>query len=134
VREKARATIDEVDKMGAPAMLGDKFTVTGGEMKKLKTLAKKSVTADDKVRAANRRRDDAEKLCADAVAERDELKKQAAKEKSSVLSNMTVYQKLLAAFQRAPKRLLQIVEDILKQSPEKVEPQKEQHSKTEVTL
>ena len=49
VKEKAKATIAEVEAMGKPTMLGSGFTVTADEMKKLKTLAKKSVNADKQI-------------------------------------------------------------------------------------
>jgi chromosome segregation ATPase len=48
VREKAKATIAEVDAMGKPALLGGGFNMTADEMKKLKTLAKKSVTIENR--------------------------------------------------------------------------------------
>jgi prefoldin subunit 5 len=51
VKEKAKATIAEVDAMGKPAMLGfgSGFTVTADEMKKLKALARKSVSVDKSI-------------------------------------------------------------------------------------
>jgi chromosome segregation ATPase len=45
VREKAKATIAEVEAMGKPALLGG-VNVTADEMKKLKSLAKKGVGID----------------------------------------------------------------------------------------
>ncbi|MCL1821089.1 MAG: plasmid recombination protein [Oscillospiraceae bacterium] len=49
VKEKAKATIKEVDGMGKPQTIGSGFIVTADELKKLKTLAKKSVNADKKL-------------------------------------------------------------------------------------
>ncbi|GHV48538.1 Plasmid recombination enzyme type 2 [Clostridia bacterium] len=50
VKNTAKATIKEVDAMGKPALLGGvNFTVD--EAAKLKSLAKKSVTADDRISA-----------------------------------------------------------------------------------
>ena len=49
VKEKAKATIKEVDAMGKPQTIGNGFIVTVDELKKLKTLAKKSVNADKKL-------------------------------------------------------------------------------------
>jgi len=48
VKEKAKATIAEVEAMGKPAILGG-FNVTGDELKKLKALAKKSINADKQI-------------------------------------------------------------------------------------
>jgi uncharacterized coiled-coil DUF342 family protein len=47
VKDNAKATIAEVNAMGKPTVLGNGFTVTADEMKKLKTLAKKAVTVQD---------------------------------------------------------------------------------------
>ena len=49
VKEKAKATIKEVDAMGKPALIGSGFTVTADELKKLKSLAKKGVGIDKRV-------------------------------------------------------------------------------------
>jgi chromosome segregation ATPase len=49
VKEKAKATIKEVEAMGKPQTIGNGFVVTADELKKLKTLAKKSVNADKQI-------------------------------------------------------------------------------------
>ena len=49
VKEKAKATIKEVDGMGKPQTIGNGFVVTADELKKLKTLAKKTVNADKQI-------------------------------------------------------------------------------------
>jgi len=46
VKEKAKATIKEVETMGKPALIGSGFTVTADELTKLKSLAKKGVGID----------------------------------------------------------------------------------------
>ena len=46
VKEKAKATIKEVDAMGKPQTIGSGFIVTADELKKLKSLAKKGVGID----------------------------------------------------------------------------------------
>ena len=46
VKEKAKATIAEVDTMGKPTLLGNGFTVTNDEITKLKSLAKKGIGID----------------------------------------------------------------------------------------
>jgi len=87
IKEKAKATIAEVEAMGKPALLGG-FNVTGDELKKLKTLAKKSVSADKKVADANRKHDTAIAERNDAVKENIEFKAQqaAAKKKQPSIS------------------------------------------------
>ena len=49
VREKAKATIKEVEAMGKPVLIGSGFTVTADELKKLKTLAKNPPTPTKKL-------------------------------------------------------------------------------------
>jgi diadenosine tetraphosphate (Ap4A) HIT family hydrolase len=71
VKEKAKATIAEVEAMGKPALIGSGFVVTADEMKKLKTLAKKSVTADDRVRGARKKQKAAEDNLSIAEHDRD---------------------------------------------------------------
>jgi chromosome segregation ATPase len=56
VKEKARATIAEVDAMGKSAFFGG-YNVSADELVKLKALAKKSVTINDPLAAMRRRLD-----------------------------------------------------------------------------
>jgi hypothetical protein len=135
VKEKAKATIAEIDAMGKPALLGG-FSVTNDELKKLKTLAKKSVNADKKVADANRKRDAAINERNDAVKENNEFKAQqaAAKKKQPTISDqLTWFSKFMAAMKRAPKRLMAVIEDIMRQPPEHQEPEHDQRRKTEVS-
>jgi uncharacterized coiled-coil DUF342 family protein len=46
VKEKAKATISDIDSMGKPMIIGNGFSVTNDELKKLKSLAKKGVGID----------------------------------------------------------------------------------------
>ncbi|MCL2812666.1 MAG: plasmid recombination protein [Clostridia bacterium] len=116
VKTKAAATIADIEAMGRPAMLGG-FNVTADEMGILKTLAKKAVTASRKVADMKRKLTAAEK-------ERDELKAQIEmKNRPSVMERLTGLDKLTAALKRAPKRLMEVIEDILRQPPERQEPQ-----------
>ena len=46
VKEKAKATIKEVDVMGKPQTIGSGYIVTADELKKLKSLAKKGIGID----------------------------------------------------------------------------------------
>jgi hypothetical protein len=54
VKSSAKATIKEIDAMGKPALLGG-VNFTADEAAKLKSLAKKSVTLDDKISADKKR-------------------------------------------------------------------------------
>jgi len=129
VKVKAAATVAEVEAMGKPALLGG-YTVTADEIKTLKTLAKKSVTASRKVADMKR------KLTA-AETERDTVKSELVKEKKSrpsIKEHLTMFDKFMVAFKRAPKRLLAAIEEILRQPPEKQERQPYQHKRNEASL
>jgi len=121
VKGKAAATVAEVEAMGKPALIGNSFTVTADEMKTLKTLAKKSVTADKKVADMRGRLNAAE-------AERDTAKAELAKlqpPKQSIKEHLSWFEKFTAAMKRAPKRLMAVIEEILREPPERKEPQRE---------
>ena len=120
VKGKAVATLAEIEAMGKPALLGSSFTATADEMKTLKTLAKKSVTADNKVA-------DMRKKLTVAETERDTARAELAQikpPKQSIREHLTWFEKFSAAMRRAPKRLMEVIEDILRQPPEKQEPQR----------
>lgn len=113
VKTKAVATVSEIDAMGKPGLLGG-FSITTEEMKTLKTLAKKSVSADDKVHHAVQRRRAAER-------ERDEAKAKlsvAIKAQPSIHEHLTRFPKFVEALRRAPGRLKAVIEDIMRQPPE----------------
>jgi len=112
VKTKTAATIEEIDTMGKPAMLGG-INVSVDEMKKLRTFAKKGITADKKVADMRRERDK-------AVAELDEEKKK----RPSITGHLNWWEKFLSAMKRAPKRLMAVIEDILRQPPEQPEPER----------
>ena len=119
IKSKAAATVAEIDTMGKPALLGG-FIVSADEMKTLKTLAKKSVKADEKVADMKRRLTAAE-------GERDVLKTQVEAEKKarpSIKQHLSWFDKFTAAMKLAPKRLMAVIEDILRQPPEKQEPER----------
>jgi len=102
IKEKAAATVAEIDAMGKPALLGG-F----------------NVSADEKV-------SDMRKKLTSAETERDTLKteKTAAKKAQPTISeHLTWFNKFMAALKRAPKRLMAVIEDILRQPPEKQEQQ-----------
>jgi hypothetical protein len=113
IKGKAKSTIAEIEKMGKLTMLGN-FSVSAEELTTLKILAKKSVTADGKIADIRR------KLTA-AESERDMLKAEKAaaqKAKPSIRGQISWIDKILAAMKRAPKRLMAVIEDIMRQPPE----------------
>ena len=114
VKTKAAATIAEVEAMGKPALLGG-FNVSADEMGKLKTLAKKGVAIHDNTKELKR------KLTA-AEGERDDAKKQLTEEikkRPSIKEHMTWWDKFMTAMRRAPKRLMAVIEEILREQPER---------------
>jgi len=116
VKKKEVAAINDIDAMGKPSLFGS-FTVTADEMKQLKKLAKQGVTAEEKAAAAIRKRKAAER-------ERDEAKMELAKEKAkspSMSEHLQWFSKFITALKRAPKRLMAVIEDIMRQPPEKQE-------------
>ncbi|MCL2699942.1 MAG: plasmid recombination protein [Defluviitaleaceae bacterium] len=127
VKEKAKAAAAEIDAMGKPSMLGNGFSVTADEMKTLKTLAKKSANADKRVAEANRKRETAEGERNVAVKELNEIKGQiseAKKNQPTISEHLRWFDKFIAAMRRAPKRLMEVIDDILRSPPERQEPQR----------
>jgi hypothetical protein len=117
IKTRAAATVAEIEAMGKPTVFGG-FSVTADEMGNLKTLAKKAVSAGKKVADMKR------KLTA-AENERDELKAQVEyerKNRPSIKERLTAFDKFASALKRAPKRLMEVIEDILRQPPERQEP------------
>jgi len=119
-KTKAAATVAEIDAMGKPALLGG-VTATADDMKKLKTLAKKGVTIEDNTKELKRKLTTAED-------ERDEAKKQLAaeiKKRPSIKDHLSWWGKFMEAMKRAPARLMAVIEDIMRQPPERKEPEQE---------
>jgi hypothetical protein len=120
VKGKAASTIAAIDAIGKPALFGGGFTVTADEMKALKTTAKRSIKAEE--RAADMKR----KMIA-AESERDDLKKQIAvetKKRPTIKDHLALWEKFITAMRRAPKRLIAVIEDIMRQPPERPEPER----------
>ena len=119
VKTKMAATIADIDNIGKPTLLGS-VTATVDEMKKLKTLAKKGVNADEKVADMKRRLNTVENELGKATAELAEEKKN----RPSISDHTRWFSKFLSAMKRAPKRLLTVMEDIMRQPPEQPEPER----------
>ena len=105
VKKKAVATIEQIENIGKPALLGG-YIVTSDEMEILKTLSKRSIT-DKKIAADMKKERDK------AVGELTEVKKTL----PSIKDRLN-WSKIILALKRAPKRLMQVVEDILRKPPE----------------
>jgi hypothetical protein len=123
VKEKAKSTFDEIDAMGKLTMLGN-FSLTADELTKLKALAKKSLTADEKIRDANRKRKTAENEREAAENKLNEVNARIEASKKSqpkITEHITWFNKFIAALKRAPKRLTAVIEDILRNPPERQE-------------
>jgi len=115
IKEKVKATIAEIDTMGKPSVLGNTINYTPDESQKLKTLAKKALTANKRVNEAN------SKLKA-AEEERDKAVTALAVEKKkhpTISEHLKWYDKFVTAMKRAPKRLMAVIDEILKAPPEK---------------
>jgi hypothetical protein len=126
VKEKAKATIAEVEKMGSLTLLGN-FSLSADELTKLKTMAKKSIGADEKIREANTKRraaEAAQKTAEDKVKEIDRQAAAAKKAQPSISENLNWFNKFMAALKRAPKRLMAVIEDILRNPPEQAAPER----------
>jgi hypothetical protein len=83
-------------------------------MKKLKSLARKSVTADERVTEARRKRKAAESERDDYKAKfEDEVRK-----RPSITDQITWFGKFMAAMKRAPKRLMAVIDEIMRKPPE----------------
>ena len=125
VKEKAKATIKEVDAMGHPIPLVPGVHFTDKEAQKLKTLAKKSVTADDeiadmsrKVKAAEVERDQAKEKLKTAIKDRDIYKRRWERLRDDTAQ-------FVKAIARAPRRLWEVIYDILRQPPERTQPERD---------
>ena len=103
-KAKAAATVAEIDAMGKPTLIGSGFTVTADEMAKLKTLAKKSVTADGKVKEERRKRKAAEDKLAAAERDRDIWKRRY----DDLFAEVKDF---LSAIRNFPQRLLSFINE-----------------------
>ena len=107
VNKKAIATIEQIDGMGKSNLISSGYNFTVDETLTLKTLAKRSVKDRKTASDMKKERDK-------AVAELTEVKKKVPSIKDSLN-----FGKFLSALKRAPKRLMQVIEDILHSPPER---------------
>jgi hypothetical protein len=119
VKDKAKATIAEIDAMGKPALLGG-VNVSNDEIGRLKTLAKKSVTIEDKTKNLNQQLKAANNELTLVKAElAAEFKK-----RPSIKDHLSWWDKFMSAMRRAPKRLMAVIDEILREPPERNEPER----------
>ena len=104
IKAKAAATIAEVDAMGKPTLLGG-FNVTADEIKKLKTLAKRSVNADKKVADTKQKLGALEQELAGVKRDRDIWKNRY----DGLMNEVKDY---LSAIRNFPQRLRDFINDV----------------------
>ena len=118
VKKKVKANFEIIDNIGKYNKIFNTYTVLAGDMDDLKTLAKKSYTDSKKANDMKKERDK-------AVAERDKAVKElneVKKEPASITDNIK-WGKFMQALKRAPKRLMEVIEDILRKPPENTTPE-----------
>jgi chemotaxis protein histidine kinase CheA len=111
VKDKAAATVAEVEAMGKPALIGSSLTVTADEMKTLKSLAKEGVKSRGIIA-------ELKKQINGFVAKIKELTQKLTRYEGMGLTDTMKYYE---ALQRAPRRLAETVADIRRQPPERQE-------------
>jgi chaperonin cofactor prefoldin len=107
------ATFVEVDAIGKPALLGG-YSVTADELKKLKTLAKEGVKSRSIIKELKDRISSLLQKIAGLETELTRFRG------LGITDSMKYYQ----AKQRAPRRLAEIVADIMRKPPEQTEQQR----------
>jgi len=112
IKKKVKANFEIIDNIGKYNKIFNTYTVPAGDMDDLKTLAKKSYSDTKKANDMKKERDK-------AVAELTEVKKKL----PSIKDNLK-WGKFLQALARAPKRLMEVIEDILRKPPEIQTPEK----------
>jgi archaellum component FlaC len=109
VKERAKATVAEVEAMGRPALLGG-FNVTADEMKKLKTLAKKSVTIDQQITESKRKLDTVKQEMAALESELESVKRDCDIWRSRYNNLMAEVKDFLSAIRNFPQRLREFID------------------------
>ena len=84
------------------------------ETKKLRTLAKKSVSLQEQIKANNINMKRMEKELKEVKDALDGYKKK----EPTLMEQVNWFQKFIQAMRRAPKRLIAVIEDILRKPPE----------------
>jgi hypothetical protein len=114
VQKTAILTAAEIEAIGKPSLLGN-ISLPPEDMKKLKSMAKKSVANEEMAVTEKRRRVAAERKLNEVTAELAEERKR----RPSLTESLAPVNRFLAALARAPKRLMEVINDIMKQPPEK---------------
>ena len=119
VKVKVNATASEIDAMGKPAVFGG-LNISANEAKKLKILAKKGAAIQDNTSDLKRQLKAVKNELAEVKTElANEVKK-----RPSIMGQLNWWDKFLAAMKHAPKRLMSVIDEILREPPERQEPEK----------
>jgi len=127
VKDKAAATVAEIDAMGHSLPLVPGVHFKTDEAQTLKTLAKKGVTVADNTKELKQQ-------LQTARSERDTLKAEKAaaqKAQPTISERLNWFDKFVQALRRAPKRLMAVIEDIMRQPPERKEQEQQQRTMPE---
>ena len=95
--------------MGKPALLGG-FTVTADELKKLKTLAKKSVAVDKKVAETNSKLDAARREFGSVKSELSAMTRERDVWKNRYNELMAEVKDFLSAIRNFPQKLREVID------------------------
>ncbi|GHU79864.1 Plasmid recombination enzyme type 2 [Clostridia bacterium] len=112
--KKEAATAADIEKMAKPALLGGNLTISPADWDKVKNIAKEGVKSRERI-SALRERNSA------LLQENGDLKARLAKAepKRSISEDLKFYQ----ARQRAPRRMAEVIADILRKPRERTEPE-----------
>jgi len=126
IKERIKTDQKRIDNMGRPSLVSNDFVFTPAEAKELKTLAKKQHNANKRVNEATRKQKAAEEERDKAVAELNKEKKKHV----GISDHLKWFDKFMAAMKRAPKKLMAVIEEILRSPPEHAEPERTQPERT----
>jgi hypothetical protein len=115
VKQTKAATVDEINAMGHSLPLVPGIHFSDDEAARLKKLARQSVKLQEQIKSNNAKMKKMETELNEVKAELDSRKKK----EPTLMEQLNWWQKFIQAMRRAPKRLKDVVEDILRKPPEK---------------
>jgi hypothetical protein len=122
VKTNAKSTLDEIGAMGKPALLGG-VNFTEGEAKRLKSLAKKSVTIDDKIAASNKKMKTVEGQLAVMESKLRDTQAEVNHWHTEYISLWNEVKYFIGAIRKFPQRLCEFTAELFR--PEREEQQRE---------
>jgi septal ring factor EnvC (AmiA/AmiB activator) len=128
VKEKAKSTIAEVDAMGHALPLVPGVHFTDEEAKRLKSLAKKSVNADERIAKIKRDMAAAEKNLDEVQRQLAEAKAQANHWRGKYTDLWNEVKDFIGAIRKFPSRLREFVSELFR--PEREQERQQQKSKS----